>query len=178
MKLSEATRLIQRLASMHPRVSIPPETIAGYAEALEDLALDVATAAVNEAIATLKFFPSVAELRDIAARRRSSMPTAADAWSEVTRAFGAVGRYRTPRFSHPAIERVVDAMGWVTLCDSDNVEATRAHFLRMYAETADRVVREVNVQPMLDAASERKRLERTGETRTLMSLLPGGKAGA
>jgi len=175
MRISESTRLIQRLAAAHPRATIPPATIAVYAEALADLDLDVATAAVDEAIATLKFFPAIAELRELAARRRSDCPTAADAWGEVSRAFGTVGRYRTPTWSHPAIARVVDAMRWDELCASENIEATRAHFLRLYQETAARVVREVNVRPALAAADDRRRLERTGETRQLVDLLPGGK---
>lgn len=175
MRPSDSLELVARLRAAHPRQQIPPETARVYAEALADLDVDVATAAVDEAIATLKFFPSVAELRELAARRRSDCPTAADAWGEVSRAFGTVGRYRTPTWSHPAIARVVDAMRWDELCASENIEATRAHFLRLYTETAARVVREVNVRPALAAADDRRRLERTSDARPLAALLPGGK---
>lgn len=165
MLASESVGLVKRLRAAFPRQPITVENAAIYAEMLEDLEFELADAAVRTAIATLKFFPTIAEIRDLAARRTVSMPDAARAWEEVRKAFGSVGRYREPKFSHVAIQATVSAMGWVEMCDSENIEATRAHFLKLYQHTCETTIRDANVRPMLSAAEERKRLERTGVVR-------------
>lgn len=171
MKASEATRLVAMLKAAYPRQSLGEDTLALYAAFLSDLDREPGEEAVRTAIATLKFFPTVAELRDLSARKSVLLPGETEAWSEVMRKVGVVGRYRTPVFSHEAIAAVVCAMGWTTICDSDNAEATRAHFFRLYRDSSERQVRDVNVRPMLAAAEERKAL-RVADVIPILSL-PG-----
>lgn len=178
MTPSESTRLVAMLKAGFPRQHLEQDTIALYAAFLADIDRYPGEEAVRTAIATCKFFPTIAEIRDLAARKSASLPDATLAWSEVTRAFGSVGRYREPRFSHLAIDRVVGAMGWQYMCDSENIEATRAHFLRLYADTRDTVVRDANVRPMLEAVEERWVLSRSGEVLPLGAVVkqpPGAK---
>jgi len=171
VKPSEATKLAAMLKSAFPRQVIESDTLALYAAFLSDLDRERGEAAVRTAIATLKFFPSVAELRDLAARKAVDLPDETAAWSEVMRAVGSVGRYGNPAFSHAAIARVVAAIGWLTICDSDNVEATRAHFLRLFRDASETAVREANVKPMLEAAAERRMLSRSGDVVPIASAL-------
>lgn len=171
MTPSESVELVRRLMAAFPRHQVTKETVAVYAESLADLEVTAAREAVQEAIVTLKFFPAIAEIREIAARRRSDCPDCSRAWGELMRKVGSVGRYRTPKWSHPAIAHVVDAMSWEAICDSENLEATRAHFMRLYSETATRVVREVNVRPALEA----QRASGPRAIADIVKLLPGGK---
>jgi hypothetical protein len=172
VKPSEAVELVRRLKANWENDKISQDRVALWTEFLMDLDAEAGRIAVNEAIATLKFPPKVAEIREFAAKKASGVPIATSAWGEVMKGFGKFGRYRDPKWSHPAITHVVDAMGWQSMCDSENIEATRAHFLRLYQETSERVVREVNVRPMLESG------KRSGEPVALaeaLRALPGGK---
>lgn len=180
MQASEATRLVAMLKAAYPRQQLAEDSIALYAAFLSDLDRISGERAVRTAIATLKFFPTVGELRDLAARQAVELLDETAAWADVTRAIGRYGRYRTPKFRHAAVERVVDAMGWLSICDSENLEATRAHFFRLYRDSCDSAVRNANVQPMLAAADERRLLVRSAEAvpvgDVVKRLLPGGSS--
>lgn len=82
--------------------------------------------------------PGMLRRRAIEMTDTSGIPSADDAWGEVVEAFARVGSYRTPTFSHPAIDAVVHSMGWKTLCLSEDQMADRAHFMRFYAEARER----------------------------------------
>lgn len=59
-----------------------------------------------------------------------------DAWGDVLREVGRTGRYRRPQFSDAVTARVVDRLGWVELCDSENTVADRARFVELYDKLA------------------------------------------
>ena len=164
MRESEATRLVAKIKASWPRDPLPPETAEAYVECLLDLDVDVAEVALRRAQATLTYRPAIAEMRKLAAQELAGMPTAGDAWGEVRRAIFSAGRARKPKWSHPAIARVVDAMGWIELCDSKGPSGViRGQFLRMYEEVTERVWREVAAEPLI-AASKEKPLLRAPET--------------
>lgn len=89
---------------------------------------------------------------ELTARARGeSVPDAQQALGEVQDRIRRVGVYGTPEWSHPAVEATVDAMGgWLAVCRSDNPEAFRAHFLRLYDVMRARVERESLVSPSLN----------------------------
>lgn len=132
-----ATKLAQILKALrgaYPEKTIPDQTVEVYMRCLADLPLPALEAAVLNHIASSKWFPTIAELREkaLALLPGQRMPTATEAWAEVMRAFEMVGYYGTPEWSHEAIARTVAAMGWQNLCLSENGMADRAHFLRLY----------------------------------------------
>lgn len=108
---------------------------------LADLAPAALEAAVLAHISTNKWFPTIAELREatLAMLPGQGIPTATEAWGEVMHAFEMVGYYHTPEWSHPAIAKTVDAMGWQQLCLSENGMADRAHFIKLYEVYVKRV---------------------------------------
>lgn len=72
-----------------------------------------------------------------------SMPDVDEAWAEIRDQISHTGRYGLPTFTHPAIDAAVHSIGWLTLCDTTDEMATRAHFIRFYGRslrraTADR----------------------------------------
>ena len=58
---------------------------------------------------------------------------------------GVYGQPRLPGL----VQRAVDVVGWREICLSENVDAVRAHFLRVYEQLAQRARREVALPAML-----------------------------
>lgn len=101
-----------------------------------------------------RFFPAAGELRQAAfdlADLADDIPTAQDAWAEVTQALRRGFFYDTskgwsePRaptpedWSHPAIQQALDGIGgWAALRTSDNPTADRARFVEAYTVYAGR----------------------------------------
>ena len=86
---------------------------------------------------------------DLQARAQGAeVPGVDQAWTEVQDEIRRVGwtgmldSSRRPSFSHPSIQAAVDAMGWATLCESENAMADRAHFLKLYGVATERVTRD------------------------------------
>lgn len=89
------------------------------------------------------------------------VPGVDEAWAEVQREIarvgwtGALDPQRKPLFSHPTISAAVEAMGWQTLCESENEVADRAHFLKLYGSATARATRDAvmpaSVRELLEA---------------------------
>lgn len=60
-----------------------------------------------------------------------------------------------PQFSDPAITRVVEAMGWETLKNSDNEVADRAHFNKALAQVQEREQKEQVMLPEVKNLAKR-----------------------
>jgi len=134
---------MQFLNSAYPRFTLEPETIEVYYQILSDLPLDLVEAAILQLITEdSPWCPSVGQIRSCAfdmLDRESGVPTAWDAWAEVTRRFGTHGHSRLPEFSHPLIKQAVDGVGgWRALCMSENAIADRARFVQAYETLAKR----------------------------------------
>jgi hypothetical protein len=65
-------------------------------------------------------------------RATGQFMSAEEAWAEVTEAIRHLGYYRQPTFENEALTRAVAAMDWKEICTNPNVEATRAHFMRIF----------------------------------------------
>lgn len=113
-----------------------PEPIAkSWAMMMRDIPVEVLKASIVKVCRESEFFPSVAQIVAAAQEldpRNPKLPTAAEAWEEVSRLVQTVGPYRAPKYSCETVARAAKAIGWYQLCNSDNPEADRAHFLRLY----------------------------------------------
>lgn len=129
--------IAQVLRAVYFKAAISDDTWLAYFMALADIPDDALIQAVSEHIAHNDEFPTIAGLRRLALAGQH--PSPGDAWGEVARQMQEVGRYRTPAFSHPLITLAVEQVGgWQALCESDNLVADRAHFLRIYEELVRR----------------------------------------
>ena len=153
---------------------------------LGDLDPVLAKAAIIKVCRESDFFPSVARI--VAAAREldpgvEKLPTAAEAWEEVMRLMRDYGPYRCPVYSCDAVRRAVRTIGWRQLCMGENVEADRAHFLKLYESMRSRqvetreieqVIKLAGVGELLKALVEKtqgsKRYENKSITRTHLSL--------
>lgn len=137
MTRKEIIALVALASSSYPSIQAknPESIVASWEMMLEDIPFEIAKPAVIKVCRESEFFPSVAQIvkasKDIDPRH-DELPSSAEAWEEVYDKIQYVGQYRSPSFSNNVITRAVNAMGWKALCEGENLEADRAHFLRIY----------------------------------------------
>jgi hypothetical protein len=177
----EFYRIWQVLVTSYPNwvKDMAPGDLAGtfkvYERLLSDIPGSLLEAAVVQHVASNKWFPAIAELRSLVlAITTPERITAMEAWGSVLDAMKSGGArimpggngYYPPEWADPITARVVASMGWVELCQSDNQEADRAHFMRAYDAIAARDSSDALMLPMMRewvnrmlATSEVKKLE-------------------
>ncbi len=139
MNRQEAGRLVSLLADAFPHTPVRPGTVEVYALALADLPLEEARAAVVEHLGTSRFWPSIAEIRELVARRRTGLPDAETAWAIVVRAAEAAnreiserGEYRRVPFACELVERAVEVIGWERIRSGEDRSILGAQFRKLY----------------------------------------------
>jgi len=147
---TEITKLVGVLFASFPTVEVSEVTIKIYVRMLSDIPLEVLKATIEQCLAESEFLPTIAKLRDKAlslVSAVSNMPTAFEAWGIVVQAMGAIGSYGVPDFGNEIIQRAVDAIGWKSLCMSENQVADRAHFAKVYDALLNRAVQDQKLMP-------------------------------
>lgn len=118
---------------------------------LQDIPFPVAEAALNKWVATNKWSPSIAEIRELAAEiRNGKLSDWGEAWEETCKAIKRFGFYRPKEALEslsPLTRKTVNLLGWNNLCLSENVTADRANFRQCY-ETVAKREQENNVLPL------------------------------
>jgi hypothetical protein len=125
------------LFAAYPNTQVDDTTSEVYLRLLKDIHPIELQQVIDQAIATCKFMPTIAEIRDMRNKLvQVEQTNYVEGWTEVQRAIRYVGVYETPIFVDPITARVVESMGWRNLCMSENAMADRAQFERMYKELA------------------------------------------
>lgn len=152
--------ILKQLFAAYPNAQATKETIAVYMRLLADIPPEALQVAVDQAIATSKFLPTVAELRDtLHGLTAIGQPSWGEAWETVQREMRRIGSYGVPQFADPLTAAVVRSMGWKTLCASENQATDRAQFRDMYTALAARREGERKLLPQArEWASENRRL--------------------
>jgi hypothetical protein len=137
---AETAKLVAILLAAYPHARVHPQTSAAYERMLRDLSSPVAAAAVQRLIATSKYLPTIAEIREVAASLTvGEVAAGGEAWGQVLRAIRRYGAYRQPGEDFaldPLALRCVRALGWTDLCTSENAVADRARFIELYDRLA------------------------------------------
>lgn len=141
MTKTEVMKLVAVLCANFPSAKFTAETSSVYEHMLADLDAAVGNAAVEQLIASSRWLPTVAEIRERAlSLQTGDVRPGGDAWGSVRRAIHARGRSRIPgrdfEFADPVVLEAVKALGWVELCDSENAPADRARFVELYDRLA------------------------------------------
>ena len=151
--------LLRAISGAYPTFELTDDRVSIYVKLLADLDAEALIAATQQHIATSKFPPTVAELREACASlTRPALPAWADAWGEVLDAIRRVGYLGRPSFSHPLITQAVQGMGgWKLLCAMEISETAtqRAQFRDVYNAYASRATATANLLPDVRAAAER-----------------------
>lgn len=154
MTASELAQAILLAQGHWPNFRVSRATPVSWERLLGDLEFELVVTALDRlALESPEWPPGAGAVRAMA---RGSVvgdqaPDVDEAWAEVSRAIRRVGSYGNPEFTHVAISAAVDALGWKTLCMSENPVADRAHFLRIYDVTVRRAERERTMTPAMAA---------------------------
>ena len=110
-------------------------------ELLKDLPYELANIAIQRHMATNKFPPTVAEIRQAAVQTVDTPQDWSDGWEQFRTAVRRFGYYRQEEAMASMDEttrKVVSRLGWKELCLSENVMQDRANFRMVYEQEAER----------------------------------------
>ena len=130
MTHSECVELFALMAAAYPKEAITKPQVELYAALLASYRAAAVRSAVVLHMQKSPWFPRISDL--VAALEARNTPDPDEAWADVLSQVRAVGWCGVPQWSSRAISGAVKALGWAEICSSDNLEATRAHFLRFY----------------------------------------------
>lgn len=143
------------LRTYYPRENLLPndQALALWYEQLKDLDYTEAETALKAWVATNKWSPSIAELREQAAEiRNGAIQDWSEAWEQVIKAIGRFGYYDEERAMNSMDEMtqvVVKRLGFRNLCMSENLTAERANFRMIYEQIATRKKKEQQIPPQV-----------------------------
>lgn len=113
---------------------------------LQDIPYEVAEAALNKWVATNKWSPSIADIREMAASvTHGDAPDWGDAWETVLQAIRKYGSYNEKAALESMDEltrTVVKRLGFRDICMSENIVADRANFRMIYEQLTERKKKE------------------------------------
>lgn len=134
MTREETARLLAYLASAFPQATIRRENAEMYHRHLRDISYDEAMDAANVLIPTCEWFPSIAKIREEVETASGVLgPKVSVAWAEVCAKANKYGRSADLQFSHPAITKAVELIGWYNICMA-NIESGRFQFQQAYKQ--------------------------------------------
>lgn len=138
---SETARIVAVLMASFPHNRATPATSSAYENMLRDLEYGAVNAAISKLLATCKFMPTIAEIREAAlSLAQGEIKPGGEAWGSVLKAIRASGVHRTPgadfTFADPVTAKCVALLNWAELCNSENTAADRARFIELYDRLA------------------------------------------
>ena len=140
MTKDEVITLIQTIIVIYPASTVKADelTVNVWHEMLRDLPGEVVSAATKRMCSTLKFPPSIADIRENVAqavKEAKGIPSAGDAWAKVSKALSWYGYYRPEEARKALGEQIWRAVemvgGWRELCEGETAILS-AQFERRY----------------------------------------------
>ncbi len=184
MTRQEVAKLVAVLLAAYPAARSSTGTSEIYERMLADLEYPLANAAVERLLATCKFMPSVAEIRECAlALAVGEQKPGGEAWGAVLELVGRYGSYREPgvdfQVDDPVLRKCISSLGWREICLSENQQADRARFIELYDKLSvqERRARASDSLPAMqrwremEAKRERQLEERSGGAQSVGKLL-------
>lgn len=130
-----------------------------WKQLLADIPAEVLKAAAFQHIATSKWWPSVAELRELARRlTRPDRLSGIEAWGLVVAQVRKTGSWGRPEFEDSNIMKAVRVIGWSTICLGEHEASNRARFIECYETLARREDWRASLLPQVRALVEGTRL--------------------
>ncbi len=146
----EAAELFRDIVAAYPNANVSERASEVYETMLADVDARAARAAAARLLATSRFMPTIAEIREAAAELTlGPRRLGGEAWGDVGMAVRRYGRNRTPEFADPLVAEAVRQLGWLSICDSTNDVADRARFIELYDGLAQRERRDTVAGPAL-----------------------------
>lgn len=156
MHREEFKTFAKAMKTFYPREQLLPslESMEMWYRELADIPYPVAEAALRKYVATNKFSPKIADIREMAATvENGDKPLWSDGWEQVLRAVRKYGSYRPVEAMESMDEitrEAVRRLGYKELCMSENIMAERAQFRMIFEQIVDR--RQTNSQISVNLA--------------------------
>lgn len=144
MTKKEFALLASAIKTFYPREQLLPNTQAMelWFNMLGDIPYKVAEAALQKWVATNKFSPTIADIREIASSiQHGDVPDWGDAWQNVREAVQRYGWYRQEEAMaslDDLTRECVKRIGFERLCHSEEPALERANFRMVYETMAQR----------------------------------------
>lgn len=135
---------VMALKTYYPKENILPnnQAVELWFRQLQDIPYQVAEASLNKWVATNKWSPSIAEIREMASTiQEGEVPDWGDGWEQVLMAIRKYGMYRIAEAMEtfdPLTKQCVERLGFRNLCISENINQDRANFRMIYEQLAER----------------------------------------
>lgn len=132
------------LRTYYPKESILPnqQAMELWYQELQDIPNEVATAALRRYVATNKWSPSIAEIREMTVNvTQGDDMTWGEAWEKALKAVHIYGYYRAKEALDsldPLTRRCVENVGFREMCLSENIAVERANFRMIFETLAQR----------------------------------------
>lgn len=136
------------IRTYYPKENILPnqQAIELWYRELQDIPYKVAEASLRQWVATNKWSPSIAEIREMASTvQNGSLPDWGDGWEQVIKAIRRYGMYQIGEAMEsfdPITKQCVERLGFRNICLSENITADRANFRTLYEQIAERKKKE------------------------------------
>ena len=165
MDRKEFATFAMALKTYYPREALLPNQPAmelWYRE-LSDIPYNVAEAALRKWVATNKWSPSIAEIREITTTiQYGEQLTWGEAWERALKAVRMYGSYNKAAALDsldPLTRRCVENIGYLDLCMSENIMVERAHFQKIFEIYSKREQTDKRLPTNLLQAIEQARVE-------------------
>ena len=145
------------LRTYYPKEKILPneQALELWYKQLQDIPYKVAELTLNKWVATNKWSPSIADIREQAtAITQGEAKDWGDAWQEVIKAISYYGSYREDEALESLDEttrRVVKRLGFRNLCMSEEIQVDRANFRMIYEQQIERDKQDAQLPTQLKA---------------------------
>ena len=169
MTKQEFAILASAVRTYYPTANIMPneQAMELWFRELQDIPFPVAETSLRKWVATNKWPPTIADLRESAVEAvQGESPEWGAGWEKVVKSIGMFGLYRTEEAMESFDEitrQCVQRIGFRNICLSDNINADRANFRMIYEQIAEREKKQSQipeaVKTMIGQAKEQLAIE-------------------
>lgn len=152
MTQEEFARLVMAIRTYYPKEKILPnkEAMQLWYEQLNDLEYATLSMSLQKWVNTEKWSPTIADLRRLSAEitTPSLDIDAGQSFQEARKMIQTYGRYRREDAlanMSPITRKVVERMGYDTMCDCENIEVERGQFTRIFDNLSQRERQDVQL---------------------------------
>lgn len=157
MNKKEFAIFASALRTYYPKENILPneQALELWYKQLNDIPYNVAEVTLNKWVATNKWSPSIADIREQATGIvEGEAKEWGEAWQEVLRAISLYGSWEERKAMDSLDEttrKVVKRLGFRNLCFSENVQNDRANFRMIYEREQERAKQDAQLPQKLKA---------------------------
>lgn len=144
MNKQEFSTFAMALRTYYPKENIlpNPQAMELWFRELQDIPYKVAEAALRKWVATNKWSPSIAEIREMTAGLvNGEQMTWGESWEKAlnaVRKYGSYNKKMALESLDPLTRKCVENIGYLELCMSENIMVERAHFQKIFEVYAKR----------------------------------------